>query len=294
MFRIGEFSRFSRVSVKMLRHYDELGLLTPARVDPYTNYRYYSADQLPRLHRIVALKDLGFRLDEIGVLLDGQLSVEQLLGMLKLRRGELQQQMRETAAQLAQTETRLRQVERAHAAPRYDVVLRSIESQLVAGIRQAVGDGGATVTDMFEELEAYVARHGARSPLPPLMLYHDTEFSEQAEDVEVLVPVQQPLPENGRVETRELPGEEQMACLVHTGRYEGLPEAFAVLLNWIEANEFTVVGPTREVYLRFGADQESYTLPDAYVTEDDHEFVTELQVPVRDVREEQVFDGRLL
>ena len=63
MFRIGEFSRFSRVSVKMLRHYDELGLLTPAHVDPQSNYRYYSADQLPRLHRIVALKDLGFRLE---------------------------------------------------------------------------------------------------------------------------------------------------------------------------------------------------------------------------------------
>lgn len=293
MFRIGEFSRFSRVSVKMLRHYDELGLLTPARVDPYTNYRYYSADQLPRLHRIVALKDLGFRLDEIGVLLDGELSVEQLLGMLKLRRGELREQMRATAAQLAQTEARLRQVERAHAAPRYDVVLRSIEPQLMAGIRQAVDDGSETVTAMFEEIEAYVAQHGARSPLPPLMLYHDTEFLEQAEDVEVMVPVQGPLPGNGRVEIRELPGEEHMACLVHTGRYEGLAEAFTVLLNWIEANEFNIVGPTREVYLRFGAAQEDYTLPDVYLTEDDDEFVTELQVPVRDARDEQGFDGSL-
>ncbi|MFW6097920.1 MAG: MerR family transcriptional regulator [Chloroflexota bacterium] len=293
MFRIGEFSRFSRVSVKMLRHYDELGLLPPARVDPYTNYRYYSADQLPRLHRIVALKDLGFRLDEIGVLLDGELSVEQLLGMLKLRRGELQQQMRDTAAQLAQTEARLRQVERAHAAPRYDVVLRSVEPQLMAGIRQAVGEGSETVTAIFEELEAYVAQHGARSPLPPLMLYHDREFLEQAEDVEVMVPVQGPLQGNGRVETRRLPGEAQMACLVHTGRYDGLAEAFTVLLNWIEANEFNIVGPTREVYLRFGADQEAYTLPDVYVTEVDEEFVTELQVPVRDARDEQVFDGRL-
>lgn len=76
MFRIGEFSRSSRVTVKMLRHYGELGLLTLARVDPYTNYRYYSADQLPRLHRIVALKDLGFRLDEIGGAAGGRTSLQ--------------------------------------------------------------------------------------------------------------------------------------------------------------------------------------------------------------------------
>lgn len=293
MFRIGEFSRFSRVSVKMLRHYDELGLLTPARVDPFTNYRYYSADQLPRLHRIVALKDLGFRLDEIGVLLDGELSVEQLLGMLKLRQGELRQQMREMAAQLVQTEARLRQVERAWAAPRYDVVLRSIEPQLMAGIRQEVSDGGQTVTALFEELEAYVARHGARAPLPPLMLYHDMEFLEQVEDVEVMVPIHGALTGNGRIETRELPAQAQMACLVHTGRYEGLAEAFSVMLNWIEANDFVVTGPTREVYLRFGADQDDYTLPDVYLADNDDDFVTELQVPVRDVRDSTLFDGRL-
>lgn len=66
MFKISEFSRFTRVSVKMLRHYDEIGLLRPAHIDPVNNYRYYSADQLPRLNRIIALKDLGFSLSEIG------------------------------------------------------------------------------------------------------------------------------------------------------------------------------------------------------------------------------------
>jgi DNA-binding transcriptional MerR regulator len=70
MFKIGDFSRFSRVTVKMLRHYDEIGLLKPARVDPFTGYRYYTADQLPRLNRIIALKDLGFTLEQIGSLLD--------------------------------------------------------------------------------------------------------------------------------------------------------------------------------------------------------------------------------
>ena len=102
MFRIGEFSRFSRVSVKMLRHYDELGLLSPARVDPVSGYRYYSAGQLPRLNRLLALKDLGFRLEQIKVLLAEDLSLEEIRGMLKLRRAELEQQVRIASGHFAQ------------------------------------------------------------------------------------------------------------------------------------------------------------------------------------------------
>jgi DNA-binding transcriptional MerR regulator len=86
MFKIGEFSRLSRVSVRMLRHYDQLGLLKPSRTDNFTNYRYYSADQLPRLNRILALRDLGFSLEQIGNMLDEELSAEQLMGMLNLKR----------------------------------------------------------------------------------------------------------------------------------------------------------------------------------------------------------------
>ena len=83
MFRIGEFSRLSRVSVRMLRHYDQLGLLTPAQIDPSTNYRFYAADQLPRLNRILTLRELGFSLEQIGALLETNLPSDQLLGMLE-------------------------------------------------------------------------------------------------------------------------------------------------------------------------------------------------------------------
>ena len=93
MFRIGDFSKFSRVSIKMLRHYDEIGLLKPVHVDPFTSYRYYSVDQLPRLNRIIALKDLGFTLEQITRLLDEGLSAEQIKGMLKLKRAEIEQQL---------------------------------------------------------------------------------------------------------------------------------------------------------------------------------------------------------
>lgn len=279
MFRIGEFSRFGRVTVKMLRHYDDLGLLRPARVDTDTGYRYYAADQLPRLNRIVALKELGFRLEQIGMILDGDLSDEQMRGMLKLRRAELEQELADTAARLAQVDGRLAQLERAGSPP-YEVVVRAVPPQRVAAIRQSVNVDDDAITAMFEELEAYVARYQVRAPLPPLMIYHDAEYSDAAEDIEVVVPLDGLVPSDGRVVVRELPGHPTMACLVHPGGYGGLTEAFAILLRWIEDHDYAVVGPTREVYLRFGADQVGYTLPDGYLAERDEEYVTELQVPV--------------
>src|SRR5512134_2583878 len=100
MIRIGDFSRLSRVSIKTLRFYDEMGLLKPVSVDRFTGYRYYEFDQLPRLYRILAFKDLGFSLEEIGCLLEEELSAEQMRGMLKLRQMEIRQRVEEEAARL--------------------------------------------------------------------------------------------------------------------------------------------------------------------------------------------------
>jgi len=95
VFKIGDFSRLSLVSVKALRYYDELGLLKPARVDEFTGYRYYSASQLTRLNRILAMKDMGLSLEQIALLLDKELTPDQIRGMLRLKQVELRQQLEE-------------------------------------------------------------------------------------------------------------------------------------------------------------------------------------------------------
>lgn len=284
MFRIGEFSTFSRVSVKMLRHYDDLGLLKPAKVDSFTNYRYYSAHQLPRLNRILALKDLGFSLEQIKTMLDEDLSTEQLRGMLKLRRAEIEAQLWAEEARLAQVESRLIQLEQTEQAVAYDVVLRHVEAHMVASIRQIMGEAEPTVTQLFEELEAYVATYNARASRPPLLLMHDAEFQESAQDVEVVIPIKAPVPANGRIQIQELTGYEQMACLIHTGNYDNLPNAYGLLLSWIENHNYQIIGPIREAYLRFGADLEGYDLPDGYLANSASDFVTELQIPIERVQ----------
>ncbi|MEQ8672703.1 MAG: MerR family transcriptional regulator [Aggregatilineales bacterium] len=280
MFKIGDFSKFSRVSIKMLRHYDEIGLLKPAQVDPFTNYRYYSADQLPRLNRIIALKDLGFSLEQIATLLDDALPASEIRGMLKLKRAEIATRVREEQTRLEQVEGRLRQIELEDGVPVYDVVLRKIAPQIVAGIRAVVKADSGDITAMFEEIEAYVARYNARETAPPLTIYHDADYRDDDIDVEIAVPVNAVIPATERVHIREVEAVATMACVVHKGDYISIAEAYTSLFGWIATHDYTISGALREVYLRFGADNVGYRLPDAYLTTTAGEFVTELQVPV--------------
>ena len=126
MIKIGDFSRLSQVSVKTLRYYDEVGLLKPVEVDRFTGYRYYSFDQLPRLNRVLALKDLGFSLEQIAQALDEGLTPDQLRGMLRLKRAEIQQRVEEEQERLARVEARLRQIEQEAMMSNYDVVIKKV------------------------------------------------------------------------------------------------------------------------------------------------------------------------
>jgi DNA-binding transcriptional MerR regulator len=281
MFKIGDFSQFTCVSVKQLRHYDEIGLLRPRLVDPFTSYRYYSADQLPRLNRILALRDLGFSLEQIARLLDDDLSIEQMRGMLRLRRAEIEQQMQREEMRLARVAARLHQIEAAETPVLpYDVVLRTVDPQIVAGIRQIVPTDGDELAALFDEVEQFAASQKVRAPSPPLMRYHDAEYREGVQDIEVMVPLTAAVPGTARVHVHALTGQANMACVIHTGGYAELAQAFGALLSWIETNDYAIVGPLREVFLRFGATTTGYTLPAVYLTANQAEFVTELQLPV--------------
>ena len=280
MFKIGEFSRFSRVSVRMLRHYDQLGLLTPSQTDPFTGYRYYSAEQLPRLNRILALRDLGFSLEQIAGMLAEDPSTDQLLGMLKLKRAEVEEQMKSEGQKLRRLEVRIRQMSESPKHANFDVVLRDIEPELVAAYREVAADDDR-IQQMFDSLETYVAQYeGARADKPPLSIYYDDEYREKDMDVEVAVPLRYPIQENDMIRVRQLPRLSNVACLVHVGEYSDIYQAYNALLAWIEANDYQITGPIREIYLRYGAEGLDFQLPPTYLADDKHEYVTELQLSV--------------
>lgn len=98
--KIGECARAAHVSMAALRHYEKVGLLIPAVLDPDTGYRSYSLDQLPRVHRLLALKDLGFSLEQIAQLLEEALPLEHLRGMFTLKQAQTQQMIDTEQARL--------------------------------------------------------------------------------------------------------------------------------------------------------------------------------------------------
>lgn len=278
MFKIGEFSRLSRVSVRMLRHYDQLGLLAPSQTDALTGYRYYSADQLPRLNRIIALRDLGFSLEQIAGILDDELSPEQLLGMLKLKRAEVEEHMKLEQQRLSRLEVRIRQMRESPAQGAYDVIVRDIEPELAATYREVAADDDR-IQQMFDMVETYVAGfEGARADKPPFSIYYDDDYREKDVDVEVAVPLRYTIPESELVGVRQFPGLSNMACVVHMGEYSNIYRAYNSLLAWIEANGYRMAGPIREVYLQYGGDGLDFELPPTYLANDKHEYVTELQL----------------
>ena len=111
MFRIGDFSRLARVSARLLRWYEEVGLLVPAHVDPSTGYRYYSAAQLVQLNRILALKELGLSLRQIGAALDPGAAEEKLRAALEERKTDAQRLRAAEELRITQIEARLRKIE---------------------------------------------------------------------------------------------------------------------------------------------------------------------------------------
>lgn len=264
--RIGEFSKLARVSVKALRLYDRLDLLKPARTDALTGYRHYSSEQLPRLNTVLALKELGFSLEQVRVLLDEGSSLERARAMLELRRDEARRTLEAEKERLARIEARLRQIEREGASPDYEVVLKAMGLLRVASVRDVLpvyGDMGR----LFGELRAYAERHGVPTGAW-ISLWHDEEYRDGNVDGEAAFVTDAPLPEDGRVYQRELPAAESMACTVHHGSFATIGGAYAALLAWIEGNGYRVAGPNRELYLQGGSEQ------------DNQNYVTEVQFPV--------------
>ena len=263
MFKIGEFSRLSQVTVKALHHYDDVGLLKPAHVDPDTGYRYYTAAQMPRLNRLLALKDLGLSLQEIGILLADDLPPEQLRGMLRRRRAELQQHLDRESQRLARVEMRLTQIQEDNAMPDYEVVMKSVPAQSVAALRGTVPTY-ADIEQLFNEICPFIEQNKVQWIGPPVALYHDMEYRERDVDIEVCVPVAGAVPDHPRIRAMELPACPAMACTIHKGPYEKLIEAYTFMMQWIEDNGYRITGPDREVYLQ---GPEPGTNPADYVTE---------------------------
>jgi len=271
MIKIGDFARLGQVSVAALRHYDERGLLKPALVDNATGYRYYSGDQLSTLHRIIALKDLGFSLDQIEQVLSG-LTADQLRGMLKFKHAEAERQIIAEQERLARIAARLRQIELEDAPLDQDVALKTTPAMLVATLRLCIPTDDQAcdyLTAANRELCNHVRKNGARDIGPHFAIWHQPSTVLTNEIVEVALPIDRPLADSSRVKVVEVPST-QVATIVHHGEIVNLKQEHSALQSWIDNTPYQMAGAYREIYINRTATNAD-------------EFATEIQYPVEKV-----------
>jgi DNA-binding transcriptional MerR regulator len=184
MFRIGEFSKIAQAPGSLLRYYDQIGLLKPAHVDQWTGYRYYSAKQLPRLHRILALKELGLTLEQITRLMDEDVSAAEIRGMLALKKAQVEQTVQEEMTRLRSLEARLQQIDNA-APPAYDIVIKNAPALNYLSVREVL-PGPAAALNIMKELLQALPRQLEREELGRFMtVVHSETLESDRLDIEL-------------------------------------------------------------------------------------------------------------
>ncbi|MFD4659369.1 MerR family transcriptional regulator [Kitasatospora sp. NPDC058444] len=272
MLNIGDFASHGRVSVRMLRHYDAIGLLRPARVDPVSGYRFYEASQLARLNRVIALKELGFTLQQVRAVLDERVDAAELRGMLRLRRAQLAEAIAADELRLARVEARLRTIESEGTMSAHDVVVKRVPSVRVAQLAGVAAsyepeDIGPVIGPLFTELCRRLDEAGIEATGPSVARYQDAPEGNGAVLVLVAVPVGPSVrPGEHGVELLDLPPIEEAATIVHRGPMDEVLGTSQELARFIEENGYRSAGYARELYLECPDDQAGW--------------VTELQEPV--------------
>ena len=242
MYTIGEFSKLSGISPRMLRHYDAVGLLRPLRVGEDNGYRFYDLTQLPILMQIEHLKGYGFTLAQIGELLT--LPQEELTRRIHARRLEAYDEMNSLRKTLRHMEDEIMKMEGKNMCEdKYRIIVMNTPPQRVFGIRKRISIG--EVKDLFDELLSEVEKRGLKRAGATQMLYHGKDFSYDDMDVEAQVQV------SGEGEgVKDIPAETCVAT-THIGPYDGLKYAYEALGAWMAKHpEYQISGPAVERYIK--------------------------------------------
>ncbi len=243
---IGRFSKMTRLSVKALRLYDEIGLLVPARVDPTSGYRYYKLGQANRAEAVRILRSVDMPLDEIRAILETD-DAELVHKQLVIHRERLAERLAVQERTLVYLESL---IQRKEGIMPYDVNVTEAAPQMVAAnrVHTSLSRIGNDIGAGFGSLMQALGREGMAPAGPPLIVYHDVIDDTTDGDIEICVPIGGAMSDGAEVYGRELEGG-TMATTVHHGPYQQIAPAYHTLTAWISEHGHDVAGPPREIYL---------------------------------------------
>jgi len=270
MLKIGDFSKLSRISIRMLRHYDNIGLLVPDDIDRFTGYRYYGEAQLPLAGRITVLKDMGFSLNVIVEILKTYDDPRALKNYLMLKQTELGEQAEKTHRQLHVLETTIQRIGKGEYTMKYNVSTQEMPQRFVASLRQVIpsyDQEGMLWEQMMRETAPQNLQYA--NPCMSLAIFHDKDYKEHDVDVEIQISVRGEYTNTEHVVFKTTQPV-LVASATYTGGYDQLTDVNIAVANWVQDNGYAFDGAMFTIYhVGFGQTQN----PD--------EFVTEVCFPVR-------------
>ena len=230
------------------------------------------------MNRILVFKELGFSLEQISHLLDENISISEMRGMLRLKQLEIEQKLAEDIARLNRVKIRLQELKQEKSMSNYEVITKPVESQLVAatlGIIPNFDNCASIIEQLFDRVYSHVFSRGIKEVGSGINVYHETKLRDKNIPIEAVVPIPKAISNRdfqaNSIWIYELPEVEKMACVVHRGSFDSIGEAYSTLLKWIEKHEYQIAGSTREVYLQYERNGD----PDRYVTE--------VQIPIEKI-----------
>ena len=269
MIKIGEFSKIGRVSIKTLRHYDNIGLLKPVKIDDFTLYRYYDVEQLSTLNKILLLKNSGFSLKDIKKLLSDNLTNEELIKKLKEKEEEIEEEISKSKDILKEINFLVEYLNKEDCImDNYDIVVKKVEGFKAASLRDVVESYGEQ-GKLWSELNQHVFASKGKLSGPCFSIYHEYGYKEKNVDTEVVEPIEFDIPESDKVKVKYFEPVENMVCRIHKGSFRSIGKAYEFALKWIEANDYEIADNIREVYLSGAGNSNN-----------EEDCITELQIPV--------------
>jgi effector-binding domain-containing protein len=266
MYKIGEFSKITQLTVKTLRYYDEISLLQPAMIDSENSYRYYDEANYEKALKIKTLKKFDFSLKEILEVVDNIEDPQDMTAYLNEKALQLELRMKELKWMKTKIEREVLELkEEKIMKEAQKIEIKDLEDILVASVRYKgkYEDVGQYIGQLFKNV-------GMNASGTPFSLYYDEAYTEENADVEVCVAIKKSVNKGG-VSTRTLQGE-KVVSLVHVGSYETLSKSYKRITDYIHENNLISNTPSREIYLK-GPGMLMKGNPDKYQTE--------IQIPVK-------------
>jgi DNA-binding transcriptional MerR regulator len=265
MIKIGYFSKLSRISIRMLRHYNEIGLLMPDSIDDFTGYRYYSAAQLPLANRRGALKDMGFSLAAITEILKEYDNPEALKKFLTLKYAEVKEQAENVNRQMLLLETTINRMGKDESIMNYSVIQKEIPQRYVASLRKIIPSyqDERILWEQFMKETAPLNLQFAHPKSAAIAVFHDEGYKENDVDVEIQVPVDGSYNNTENVVFKTVEPV-MVASATYKGSYEQITAVNEAVANWVKDNNHDFDGAMFCIYHVSPAMEQN---PDNWVTE---------------------------